>query len=144
MGLYIDTSCLLKLLFLERESSRVQLMVATEKQVIVSSLVRLETMVRIQGRLAGGLLSKPQALKLCRTLEHILQADPFEFRPCSAILMKDAEKQIFPMATSVYCRTLDRLHLAAITTFGIKRLFTNDEAQATGARGLGLEVIMPR
>ena len=44
VSLYIDTSCLLKLLFPEPESARVGESVAAEKRVVVSALGRLEAL----------------------------------------------------------------------------------------------------
>lgn len=45
---------------------------------------------------------------------------------------------------AVHCRTLDRLHLAAMIGFGHDRLLTNDDALAHAAEALGFTVLMPR
>lgn len=144
MAAYIDTSCFLKLLFVEPESEPTSALVADEDRVVVSSLTRLETVVRVQWRLSQRQLTRADAAGLLDRLDTIVSADPFEFRHCPADLMEEAEKQVQPVAASTYCRTLDRLHLATVTAFGLKRLFTNDDAQAQAARAIGLKVIMPR
>ena len=42
-----------------------------------------------------------------------------------------------------HCRTLDRLHLAAMEELNVRRLMTNDASQAAAARAMGLEVLTP-
>jgi predicted nucleic acid-binding protein len=46
-------------------------------------------------------------------------------------------------AVSFHGRTLDRLHLAAMEELEVRRLMTNDAAQAAAAKALGWEVIVP-
>ena len=43
----------------------------------------------------------------------------------------------------LHCRSLDRLHLAAMEELGIKRLMTHDFRQAEAAREMGIDVVMP-
>jgi hypothetical protein len=62
VSLYLDTSCLLKTLFPEPETERVIRLVAAEERVVVSTLARLETLVQIHARGAGGLL-EPGAVR---------------------------------------------------------------------------------
>ena len=59
-------------------------------------------------------------------------------------IIEIAETQVRPVLKSAYCRTLDRLHLAAMQALGVHRLLTNDEPQARAARGLGFETTLPR
>jgi uncharacterized protein with PIN domain len=52
--IYLDTSCLLKLLLEEPESEAVRLAVAREPEVVVSALTELETALQLRaGWLAG-------------------------------------------------------------------------------------------
>ena len=44
----------------------------------------------------------------------------------------------------MHCRTLDRLHLAAMEALGLRRLLTNDEIQGRAAKARGFEVLLPR
>ena len=46
-------------------------------------------------------------------------------------------------AGRTHCRTLDRLHLAAMTEPDVARLMTHDVAQARAARALVFEVVIP-
>ncbi len=55
MSLYLDTSCLLKLLLPEAESRRVAEMVESEEHVAVSTLAQLEAATQVHWRVAGGL-----------------------------------------------------------------------------------------
>ena len=68
--------------------------------------------------------------------------DPFRFRPLAGSLFQTALRQNRE-ARRVHCRTLDRLHLAAMEELGLRRLMTTDTAEAAGAKALGLEVVSP-
>jgi predicted nucleic acid-binding protein len=144
MSLYLDTSCLLKLLFAEPESAKTSLVLAAEPRVLVSSLARLEALVQIQGRAAGGLLTSRSAVSLARLLDQTLASAPFDLVTTPTGTDGVAASQIFPLSRSVHCRTLDRLHLAAMQALGVRRLLTNDDAQARAASALGFEVLRPR
>jgi predicted nucleic acid-binding protein len=43
-----------------------------------------------------------------------------------------------------HCRSLDRLHLAAMEELGVSRLMTHDVRQARAAVEAGFEVVEPR
>jgi predicted nucleic acid-binding protein len=70
------------------------------------------------------------------------QTDPFQFRPLAGSLFQTALRQDRD-ARRIHCRTLDRLHLAAMADLGLERLMTNDAAEAAGAKALGFEVVSP-
>jgi predicted nucleic acid-binding protein len=144
MPTYLDTSCLLKLLFPEPESDAVAKLVVAEARVLVSGLTKLEALVQIGARLSGGLLTKRTAAALAARMEAILALAPFEVLTTSSELHDIAMKQILPLGKTTHCRTLDRLHLAAMQCLSIDRLLTNDDAQAAAARELGFDVILPR
>lgn len=144
MSLYIDTSCLLKLLFPEPESTRVGEIVAAERRVVVSALARLEALSQIHGRRSGGLLTRRRAEALASRLDALLALDPFELLATPPGLEAVAERQMSPLGRTRHCRTLDRLHLAALERLGLRRLLTNDDAQAAVADDLGVEVLLPR
>ena len=144
MSLYLDTSCLLKLLFAEPESPKTSRLVAAEPEVVVSSLARLEALVQIQGRAAGGLLTTRSAATLARLLDQTLASAPFNLVNTPAGIDRVAAGQLFPISRSVHCRTLDRLHLAAMQALSVRRLLTNDDIQARAGAALGFEVLRPR
>ncbi len=52
--------------------------------------------------------------------------------------------KLFIGSTSGFCRTLDRLHLAAMEDLQVRRLLTNDAIQAEAANELGFQVILPQ
>jgi predicted nucleic acid-binding protein len=141
MSLYIDTSCLLKLFFVEPESERVRELVTREPQVIISTLARLEAaQCLLASRLAGD-VSRTQLRRLSSRIAEMLQTPPFEVAEFPAAAVSVSERQ---SSRGVYCRTLDRLHLGAMEELGLRRLLTNDDQQAVAARALGFEVLMPR
>jgi predicted nucleic acid-binding protein len=142
VSLYIDTSALLKLFFSESESARTSEIVSHEPDITVSSLTRLEALIHIQRREAAGMLTRAKAGTRQRRLERLVILAPFKLQPCPSALFAAAERQVLSVTT--YCPTLDRLHLAAMQLFHLRRLLTNDETQARAAHGLGFEVILPR
>lgn len=140
--IYLDTSCLLKLLLEEPESEAVRLAVARESEAIVSALAELETAVQLRaGWLAGEYRERRYRAYLGR-LNAFRETDPFQFRPLTGSLFQTALRQDRD-ARRIHCRTLDRLHLAAMEELGLQRLMTNDAAEAAGAKALGYEVVSP-
>jgi predicted nucleic acid-binding protein len=144
VSIYLDTSCLLKLFFPEPESARVAEMVAVERQVVVSTLTRLEAVVQVHARVEGGTLTRARAGKLLTQLGKVLASAPFEVGTVGREMIATAERQLGVPGSRVACRTLDRLHLSAMEELGLQRLLTNDECQARGALQLGYEVLVPR
>jgi len=144
MALYLDTSSLLKIFFPEPETAATVAMIAQESHVVVSSLARLEALVHIHGRVAAKMLSTAAARRLIARIDQVLQEEPYELVPCPPGIIEIAETQVRPVVKSAYCRTLDRLHLAAMQALGVHRLLTNDVPQARAARGLGFETMLPQ
>lgn len=144
MSLYLDTSCLLKLVFPEPESARVSALCAAEQRVVVSSLSLLEATVQINARRAGGTLDKTSAARLRKQLEAILALAPYERAVFPPGAVEAATEQLRPASGTLHCRTLDRLHLAVMEILGLRRMLTNDDPQARAAVALGYEVLLPR
>ena len=144
MSLYLDTSCLLKLFFPERESARVAALVAAEERVVISTLAHLELRVQVQGRVAGGTLPARSATALMAVIDRTLGQSPYEIAETPSNVFAIAAGQIASFGLSVHCRTLDRLHLATMEALGLRRLLTNDETQARAAAARGFEVLRPR
>ena len=132
------------MLFREPETDRVMALVAAEDHVVVSSLARLETLGQIHARVAGGLLDLRGARRLVARLDYLLNHDPYEVVRMPADVMDVAEGQVRMLRRGAYCRTLDRLHLAAMIALALRRLLTNDDAQARAARALDFTVTLPR
>lgn len=143
-ALYVDTSAFLKLLWTEPETSRVEEILAAEDEAVVSDLARLELTVQIQSRRAGGLLTRSGAERILRQAEDLLELAPFVVRATGALLVEAARQQVDVRDASSHCRTLDRLHLAAMGELGLDRLLTNDDALASAARARGATVVLPR
>jgi hypothetical protein len=55
-----------------------------------------------------------------------------------------AEEHLRSLPREAHCLTLDRLHLAVMRSLDVRRLLTNDAAQARAARALGFAVMVPR
>jgi predicted nucleic acid-binding protein len=144
VSLYLDTSCLLKLLFPEPETNRVMELVAAEEHVVVSTLARLEAFVQVHARAAGGLLTARAARVLADRLDELLRHEPYDVVRTPSDLVDVAEAQVRPFLRDAHCPTLDRLHLAAMNSLEVDRLLTNDGAQARAARALGISVVVAR
>ncbi len=119
-------------------------LVAAEEHVVVSSLARLEAIVQIHARAAGGILTRAAARSLVARLDGLLGREPYEATRIPAEIVELAAAQVQPLPRRAYCPTLDRLHLAVMTALDLSRLLTNDDAQAHAARALGFSVVVPR
>ena len=141
--IYLDTSCLLKLLLEEPDSEAVRQAVARETEVIVSSLTELETAIQVRAGWLAGRYRQSRYRAYVAGLNALRDVDPFRFSALTGSLFATASRQARG-ARSVHCRTLDRLHLAAMEELGVRRLMTTDDAEAAGAKGLGFEVVTPQ
>lgn len=139
---YLDTSCLIKLLREEPESASVRDAVDSENEVVVSSLVELEAEVQLKAAAAGGEIRAIQWRQYQAKLTAMRNFDPFYFRHLPAAVFSTALRQ-HRHPQSVFCRAMDRLHLAAMEELKLNRLMTLDEIQAKSAFALDYEVIRP-
>ena len=140
--IYLDTSCLLKLLREEPESAAVRRAVAAESEVVVSSLAELETEVQLKAAALGGEIRASQWRQYQAQLGALRNFDPFHFRHLPAAVFSTALRQ-HRHPPAIHCRSLDRLHLAAVEELKLRRLMTLDEVQAKVARALDFEVVCP-
>ena len=139
--IYVDTSSLLKLIFIEKFSDEVLKQIEIESLVIVSEITRLESDVQLRARRLGGLYGDAGLAKAQSRLAVLLSRPPFELVDISAGLFKIALRQ--HKDSEIHCRTLDRLHLATMEELEIRKLMTHDFRQADAARDLGIEIVMP-
>jgi predicted nucleic acid-binding protein len=139
--IYIDTSSFLKLLLPEPFSADVRAAINPESVVVVSLLTELEAGVQIKALHLGGKLSLTRVSRVREGLAGILGRDPFVSRNLAGSVFKTALAQ--HEISKVHCRSLDRLHLAAMKELGIKRLMTHDLRQAEAAKELGFVVVSP-
>ena len=140
--IYLDTSCLLKLLLDEPESEAVRVAVARESEVVISDFTELEAAVQLRAGWLAGEYRERRYRSYLRQLNAFRGIDPFRFRSLPGSLFQTATRQDRNTAR-VHCRTLDRLHLAAVEVLGLRRLMTHDIAEAAGAKALGFEVVSP-
>ena len=139
--IYIDSSSLLKTLWDEPESGAVRVAIAGEAQVVVSTLTELETEVQLRAKWLGGATTKVRYHAYRARLASFRKTSPFEFRELPGAVFPLAIRQ--HVSGKWHCRTLDRLHLAAMSELGLRRLLTNDSKQAAAARALGYDVVSP-
>jgi uncharacterized protein with PIN domain len=142
VSIYLDTSCLLKLLLLEPESEAVREAVANADDVVVSTLTRLEAEVMLRAGWLAGRYGARRWGAYREKLEELLGLAPFRASGLGGSVFDTAIAQNRRTA-KVHCRSLDRLHLAAMEELGLGRLMTHDAAQARAAVGLGYRVEQP-
>jgi len=75
-------------------------------------------------------------------LARLRNQPPFEFRTLPGTVFQTALRQ-HRNAGDTHCRSLDRLHLAAMEELRVTRLMTHDEAQARAAEAAGFQVVFP-
>ena len=140
--IYLDTSCLLKLILDEAESEDVRLAVNTADYIVISSLAELETEVQLKASMLGGEIRPAHWRHLQAIFVSMRNTAPFYFKPLPSTVFETALQQ-HRHAQARYCRSLDRLHLAAMEELGLATLMTLDGPQANAALGLGYKVIRP-
>jgi predicted nucleic acid-binding protein len=140
---YLDTSSLLKLIWPEEESEAVGNRVSREDVVVVSSLTELESSIQITAAHLRGDYSLARSRRLLKELDALLDSEPFDRRALSGEVFKAARLQHSRSGITSFCRTLDRLHLAAMQELGQNRLITNDTQQAEVARAQGFVAEIP-
>jgi predicted nucleic acid-binding protein len=140
--IYADTSCLLKVLRPEPLSEAVWSAISQETSVIVSVLAELETLVQLKDDWTGGILTRTQWRQVETQFSILKNRPPFEFRALPAAVFQTALRQ-HRNSGDKHCRSLDRLHLAAMEELKVGRLMTHDEGQAKAAITAGFEVIRP-
>jgi predicted nucleic acid-binding protein len=140
--IYADTSCLLKVLRPEPLSEAVWSAIHEEASVIVSVLAELEMLVQLKADWTGGILTRNQWRQAEARFGILKNQAPFEFRPLPSAVFQTALRQ-HRNSGDRHCRSLDRLHLAAMEELRISRLMTHDEGQAKAAIEAGFEVVRP-
>lgn len=137
---YIDTSSFLKLFLVEPESNDVESVVASSTRIVVSQLAYLEATIQVRGMVEGGSLSRKVGKSVMRDMPELIQNKLFAFRKLAGSIFDTALTQ--QSSAKTHCRSLDRLHLAAMAELGVRRLMTHDVRQAEAARELGYEVVI--
>ncbi len=91
--IYLDTSCLLKLMLEEPESEAVRMAVARESEVIVSALTELEATVQLRAGWRAGEYRERRYRAYVGRLNSFRDTDPFRFRPLAGSLFQTALRQ---------------------------------------------------
>ncbi len=140
--LYRFNASLLKLLWNEPESQAVIDAIADETAIVVSVLAELETRIQLKAAQLGGDNTLPGLRRFEAQLSMLRNQPPYEFRALPGAVFQTALRQ-HRNSGGLHCRSLDRLHLAAMEELEVSRLMTNDEGQAKAARQAGFEVVSP-
>lgn len=139
--IYIDTSSLLKLVIQEPESPAAIRSVSEESLVLVSSFTELECRVQMQALERAGSVRRARMTKAKTAFASLLKFSPFRQVSLQGSVFETALLQL--ARGGIHCRSLDRLHLAAMEELGVSRLMTHDGRQAQAAKELGYEVVVP-
>ncbi len=109
---------------------------------MISSLAELETRVQLRAKRLGGVLSKTWLRHIEERFDSYRDTPPFVFRTLTSAVFTTALRQ-HRDAGKTHCRSLDRLHLAAMEELELTRLMTHDARQAEASRAMGFEVFTP-
>jgi predicted nucleic acid-binding protein len=139
---YLDSSCLLKLILLEPESEAIRQAVASEAEVVVSILTQLEAEVQLKAAHLGGRYRAARWRAYRGGLSSMLDFAPFRLAVLAGSVFETAIRQ-HKKTDKVHCRSLDRLHLAAMEELDVRRLMTHDGVQAAAAHAVGFSVLQP-
>lgn len=140
--IYIDTSSFLRQFITEPESVAVDAAVGAEETVIFTPLTQLECEVQLRTMRIAREITATKERGMLAAMEALTSKSPYLRRSPSADLLAAALRQHRKDA-KVQCRSLDRLHLAAMEDLGVRRLMTNDKRQASAAATFGFEVVVP-
>jgi predicted nucleic acid-binding protein len=140
--IYADTSCLLKVLRPEPLSEAVWARIGEEDSIVVSILAELETLVQLKAEWRGGILTRGQWRQTEARFSVLKNQPPFEFHNLAGLIFQTALRQ-HRNSGDKHCRSLDRLHLAAMEELKVSRLMTHDESQAKAAIEAGFQVVRP-
>jgi predicted nucleic acid-binding protein len=99
-------------------------------------------MVQLKAMWTGGSVTRPEWRRQEAELARLRNQPPFEFRNLPAAIFQTALRQ-HRNSGDLHCRSLDRLHLAAMEELEITRLMTHDEGQARAAEVAGFSVLRP-
>ena len=139
--IYIDKSSFLRLLFLETFAVEIETQLSGEEGIVISELTLLEIEVQLRALRYSGAIGHSKSEKLAEQVTGMLESGSFLLMKVSAAIFGKGVRQ--HRVGTVHCRSLDRLHLAAMEDLGLRRLMTHDFRQAEAARELGIEVVMP-
>ena len=109
--IYLDTSCLVKLIRQEAQSQAVSEALSREAQVIVSALTELETLVQFKAGYLAGDYGLAQRRRYETQLHLVQTAEPFHLKKIPAGTWETALRQ-HRNSQDIHCRTSDRIHLA--------------------------------
>ena len=140
--IYVDSSCLVKVFRLEPDSSAVLQAVNREATVAVSVLTELEVLVQLKADYLAGNQTRSRWRQLEAQLAALRNESPYEFFSLPAAVFQTALRQ-HRNAGEAHCRSLDRLHLAAMEELKVARLMTHDDRQAKAAIAAGFDVVRP-
>lgn len=140
--IYADSSSLLKLLWSEPESSAVIDAIAEEDAVVISVLAEVEMLVQLKAAYLGGEYTLPQLRRFETRFAILRNEPPYAFRTLPGTVFQAVLRQHRNSGDKL-CRSLDRLHLAAMEELKVSRLMTNDGRQAKAAIEAGFEVVRP-
>jgi predicted nucleic acid-binding protein len=140
--IYIDSSCLFKVFRFEAESAAVAEAIGRESEAVVSSLTELEVLTQLKAEYLGGNLTRSRWRQLEAKFSLMRNQPPYEFRQLPAALFLTALRQ-HRNSGETRCRSLDRLHLAAMEELRVSRLMTHDAGQAKAAIVAGFKIVQP-
>jgi len=138
---YLDTGCLVKLYYPERDSSAVVRAVAGE-QIAFTALHELEMVTAMQLKVFRGEAKSEQVVAAIGLVKEDLVAGKLVDPPTDwRSTFGEATRLAQSHAAVLGCRSLDTLHCALVKVVSPSMFFSSDARQIQLARAVGLRVL---
>jgi len=142
--IYFDTSYLAKCYLSELGSAQVRELAASDGNVACSSFGRIELAAAFHRNLRQGTISAAEFRLIWKQFDLDEENRIWTWFPVSAELLAEVTERLRKLATSIFLRTGDALHLACAKEYGFETIHSSDAHLLAAARAFtirGVNVI---
>lgn len=136
-----DTSALAKFYLNERDAPSVRKLLESADQVCISELGRVELVAVFHRRLREGTFSRREFTATVRQFQHDDLSGYWSWLPVDPEILQAAAQTFTTLASSVFLRSSDCIHLVTAVHHRFQDFLTFDAHQAIAASALGLRAI---
>lgn len=138
LGLYLDSAYVAKCYLNEPDAEKVRALVRPETRLYSSALCRAEIVCVVHRHMREGGLSRRQGLALHQLFLDDIENGVWNLLPVSSDLLNRVEARVRALASSVFLRAGDAIHLMSAKEAGFSEVWTNDRHMLTAAKAFGL------
>jgi predicted nucleic acid-binding protein len=136
--LYLDSAYVAKCYINEHDSAAVRALVRGDRDLESSALSVAELACIFHRHVRERGLTRAQALRLRDTFLEDVEAGVWLLHPVSDDLLRQVEASVRNLASNVYLRAGDAIHLVSARNAGFSEVWSNDRHLLGAARHLGL------